>query len=157
MPSSIMAPSSGMVSDANYLKLLCASAASNLGDGISFVAIPLLATTLTTDPVLIAGLSFAYTVPRLLMSPLSGVVADRTDRRRLMAAANAFRAALLLGLAVLVVTDTATIWFFVCGFRGSWSFRDPRGRLSVRAAAGSRAQGATVSRQRPARRGADGA
>ena len=37
--------------------LLSSSAVSNLGDGVGKVAFPLLATTLTHDPVLIAGLS----------------------------------------------------------------------------------------------------
>lgn len=97
------------VSSSNYRKLLIASATSNLGDGISFVAIPLLATSLTRDPMLVAGVSLAYAGARLVASPFSGVVADRTDRRRLMVMANTARGVVLLGLAGLVAVDLATI------------------------------------------------
>lgn len=41
-----------------FHKLWTASGISNLGDGIWLVAAPLLAATLTRDPVLVAGLSF---------------------------------------------------------------------------------------------------
>ncbi len=93
-----------------YRKLLAGSAVSNLGDGVSFVAVPLLAATLTQRPELVAGLSFAYTLPRLLVTFFSGVAADRLDRRRLMVAVNAVRGSLLGGLAVLVALGLASIW-----------------------------------------------
>lgn len=46
-----------------FHKLWAASGVSNLGDGVWLVAAPLLAATLTRDPVLIAGLSFAQRLP----------------------------------------------------------------------------------------------
>jgi hypothetical protein len=39
----------------DYRLLLSASSVSNLGDGIAMVALPWLATMLTSDPLLIAG------------------------------------------------------------------------------------------------------
>ena len=42
-----------------FHKLLAASAASNLGDGIALRAAPLLAVSLTRDPSLISGLVLA--------------------------------------------------------------------------------------------------
>lgn len=42
-----------------FNKLWAASAVSNLGDGVSLLAAPLLAAALTRDPALVAGLSFA--------------------------------------------------------------------------------------------------
>ena len=86
-----------------YRKLWTASAVSNLGDGVTFVAAPLLAATLTGDPALVAGLSFAYTLPRILFALVSGALADRLDRRLSMGVVNAFRATVMgaLGLAVL--------------------------------------------------------
>lgn len=104
------------MSQSNYRKLFIASATSNLGDGVSFVAIPLLATALTRDPVLVAGTSFAYAGARLVASPVSGVVADRTDRRRLTVLANTVRGALLLALAGLVAGGVATIWMLYAVF-----------------------------------------
>lgn len=89
---------------ANYWKLWTASTASNLGDGVTLVAGPLLAATLTRDPVLVAGLAFAQRLPWLLFSLISGALVDRLDRRSLMIFVDVFRAVLLgfLGLAVLL-------------------------------------------------------
>lgn len=86
-----------------YRKLWAASAISNLGDGVTLVAGPLLAASLTRDPVLVAGLAFAQRVPWLLFPLVSGALVDRLDRRLTMGMVDALRAALigLLGLAVL--------------------------------------------------------
>src|SRR5664280_3433052 len=64
----------------NYRRLWAGNAASNLGDGISFVAIPLLAAALTSDPVLIAGLSMVNAAARLLVVLPIGVLVDRVNR-----------------------------------------------------------------------------
>lgn len=64
-----------------YRKLWAGNAASNFGDGINFVAIPLLATALTSDPVLIAGLSMAYTAAKLMVVLPIGAFVDRLDRK----------------------------------------------------------------------------
>lgn len=90
--------------------LLASSAVSNLGDGIGKVAFPLLAVTLTRDPLLIAGLSAAQFLPWLLFALLAGALVDRIDRRRAMMLANTARAVVVGGLAVLVATDHAAIW-----------------------------------------------
>jgi MFS family permease len=64
---------------------------------------PLLAASLTRDPLLVAGLAVAQRLPWLLFSLVSGVLVDRLDRRRLMVRVDAARsvAAGLLGVAVL--------------------------------------------------------
>ncbi|MEV6827767.1 MFS transporter [Amycolatopsis sp. NPDC051102] len=90
--------------------LLTSSAASHLGDGIGKVALPLLATTLTRDPVLIAGLSATQFLPWLLFAAVAGALVDRIDRRRAMIVANTARAAAVGVLAVLVGTGGMTIW-----------------------------------------------
>ncbi len=87
----------------DYRKLWAASAVSNLGDGVTLIAGPLLAATLTRDPVLVAGLAFAQRLPWLLFPLISGALVDRFDRRLTMGVVNLFRAALIgiLGLALL--------------------------------------------------------
>ncbi|MGW3960246.1 MFS transporter [Amycolatopsis sp. NPDC005003] len=90
--------------------LLTSSAASHLGDGIGKVALPLLATTLTRDPVLIAGLSATQFLPWLLFAAVAGALVDRIDRRRAMIVANTARAAAVGALAVLVAAGGMTIW-----------------------------------------------
>ncbi|MEU5265079.1 MFS transporter [Amycolatopsis sp. NPDC021455] len=90
--------------------LLTSSAASHLGDGIGKVALPLLATTLTRDPVLIAGLSATQFLPWLLFAAIAGALVDRIDRRRAMIVANTARAVAVGALAVLVAACGMTIW-----------------------------------------------
>ena len=86
-----------------YRKLWAASTISNLGDGVTLVAGPLLAASLTRDPALVAGPTFAQQLPWLLFSLPSGALVDRLDRRLLMGTVDAFRAVVIgvLGLAVL--------------------------------------------------------
>ncbi|HEY3707805.1 MAG TPA: MFS transporter [Amycolatopsis sp.] len=90
--------------------LLSSSAVSNLGDGVGKVAFPLLATTLTHDPVLIAGLAAVQFLPWLLFAVVAGALVDRVDRRRAMVLANVARAAVGGSVAVLVAAGTVSIW-----------------------------------------------
>ncbi len=83
----------------NYRLVFSASAVSNLGDGLSFVALPWLATLITRDPVLIAMVATAGRLPWLLLSLPAGVWTDRADRRKLILRADVLR--VLLTLAVL--------------------------------------------------------
>ncbi len=103
-----------------YGKLWTASAVSNLGDGVMRVAAPLLAATLTRDPLLVAGAVFAQTLPWLLFSLVSGALVDRLDRRRVMVFADFFRSALvgLLGLAVFMDFASLPLLYAVFFFIG---------------------------------------
>ena len=92
-----------------YWRLWAASALSNLADGIFKVALPLVAIGFTRSPTLIAGVTFALTLPWLIFALQAGVLADRLDRRRAMLGSNAVRAALLAGLALAVIFDTGSI------------------------------------------------
>ncbi|MBB3662530.1 MFS family permease [Prauserella sediminis] len=95
--------------------LLGANLAANLGDGIAKVAFPLLAATVTRDPVLIAGLSAAQFLPWLLLAVLAGAMLDRVDRRKAIVLANTGRAVAIAGMTVLVLTDSASIWLVYLG------------------------------------------
>lgn len=79
-----------------------ANAASNLADGLAFVSIPLLATSLTDDPRWVAGLSTLYALVRLLVALPIGVWVDRVDRRAILIVANVLRGAAVLALAICV-------------------------------------------------------
>jgi hypothetical protein len=57
----------------NFRLLFSASAVSNLGDGVSALAFPWLATLITRDPMLIAAVAFATRLPWLLFSIPAGV------------------------------------------------------------------------------------
>lgn len=93
----------------NYWRLWASSAASNLADGVFFIAIPLLAVRLTDSPVLIAGLGVAARLPWLVFVLVAGALADRLDRRVTMRNVQAFRVLVVAGLVVGAVTNTLSL------------------------------------------------
>lgn len=94
---------------ADYRRIWFGNASSNLADGITFIAIPLLAVTLTDDPLAVSGLAIAHSLPRVLSVLGIGVLIDRYDRRRLLLVANFSRAAMFALLAALVTIDAAPL------------------------------------------------
>ena len=74
------------------------------------ISLPLVAIRFTRSPVLIAGLSFAVTLPWLLFALQAGALADRLDRRRAMLGANCARALLLVAVVILVLVGAGSIW-----------------------------------------------
>ncbi|MDP9848625.1 MFS family permease [Streptosporangium lutulentum] len=93
-----------------YWRLWTSSGLSNLADGIFKIALPLVAIRFTDSPTLIAGLTFALTLPWLLFALQAGALADRLDRRRAMLCANTVRAVLLAALTLTVVVGIGSIW-----------------------------------------------
>jgi len=110
----------------NYWRLWVAHAVSNLGDGISQVAYPWLASAVTRSPLLIAAVAVASRLPWLVFTLPAGVITDRFDRRKIIIAMYITRAFLALLVAVAVTfevdnlpaldtvgsgIDLATNWF----------------------------------------------
>ncbi len=95
---------------AAYWRQWLASVISNLGDGINFVAMPLLALSITTDERLISMTTFAIFLPWMLLALPIGVVVDRLDRQHLMMLANLVRAVLFVAIAIGAVTGHLSIW-----------------------------------------------
>lgn len=98
-----------------FATLWSASAFSNLADGVGRTAVPLIATTLTRDPLAISVVTALAYVPWLVFGLPAGVLVDRCDRRKVMALANALRGAVALMLAVITVSGTLTIWVLFAG------------------------------------------
>jgi MFS family permease len=94
---------------APYRRLWAATLLSNLGDGIRAAAFPLLAATLTRNPILISGVAVATQLPGVLLALPAGSLADRFDRRQIVIAADAIRLAFLLGLVGLIASGWATM------------------------------------------------
>jgi MFS family permease len=76
-------------------RLWTAQTISSLGDGVTHAALPLLALTLTREPMTLAVVTAAGTLPWLLFGVLGGALVDRWDRRRTMWVADTARAVLL--------------------------------------------------------------
>jgi MFS family permease len=77
-----------------FQRLIAALSAVSLADGIRAVALPLLAVELTRDPLLVASLGMAQSLPFLVFGLPAGVIVDRVDRRRLLVATNTVEATL---------------------------------------------------------------
>src|ERR1700742_5054780 len=82
--------------------LVSAVSVANFADGIGKTAFPLLAASMTRDPVVIGALSAVAVLPWLLFSVVTGVLLDRVDRRRALVVANLARAVVIGGLAAVV-------------------------------------------------------
>jgi MFS family permease len=95
---------------ANYWKLWASSAASNLADGVFWIAFPLLAIRLTDSPVLIAGVAVVGRLPWLVFVLVAGALADRLDRRRTMIGVSILRTLVALVIALTIVTGTDSLW-----------------------------------------------
>ena len=93
-----------------FNRLWGASLTTNLADGILAVAAPLLAITLTKNPVLISMLSALVMLPWLFFAIPIGALVDRVDRRILLASANALRCVIAALIALSISTDTMTIY-----------------------------------------------
>ncbi len=101
-PSTLRRSNDGPIG-AGYRRLVGAHLVSNLGDGISLVAYPWLASALTRNPLLIIGVLLTQRLPWLFFSLPVGVLVDRRDRRNLMIAADVGRAVLTTIVAVAVL------------------------------------------------------
>ena len=82
---------------------------TNIGDGIALAAGPLLVASQTRDPFLVSLAVLAGFLPHLLFGLLAGAVADRHDRRRIVAAVNLFRALVLVALTTMIATGSVNI------------------------------------------------
>lgn len=90
-----------LLRDGKFARVIAAYGISEVGDGITIVALPLLAYGLTGSASTTALVFAAGASPRLLFGLWAGVLADRMSRR-LLVVGSALLRALLLGLVPLV-------------------------------------------------------
>lgn len=92
---------------ASYHRLLTAQVCTQLSDGVMSVALVWLASSLTRDAVLLSLVALATMLPWLVMSLPAGVIADRVDRRVLVASMDIGRSIVLavIGLVIALNSD----------------------------------------------------
>jgi MFS family permease len=100
---------SGLRLPAAYWRLWWAAAVDNVGDGVFAAAVPLLAVTITRDPVLISIVSAATYLPWLLLSLPAGAMVDRRDRVSLMWRSQAIQAVIVTSVTVLLAFGHAGV------------------------------------------------
>src|SRR6185436_12159985 len=80
---------------------------SNVGSWMQTVAQGWLVLRMTDSAFALGAVTFAGSLPTLVLAPLAGIAADRFDRRRLLLTTQAVQMACALALAA------ATFWGFV--------------------------------------------
>lgn len=90
-------------------RLWSAAVISRFGDSLRGAALPLLAVSLTDDPLVVALVTACGYLPWLLFGLLGGAVADRVDQRRAMWAVDLVRGVLMAGFALMVALGHGTI------------------------------------------------
>ena len=89
--------------------LLASSWVTNLGDGITLAAGPLLVASQTRSPLTVAMAAFLLRLPWLLFGLYAGVVADRLNRRVIVIITGLARIAILLLLVTSILTHRVDI------------------------------------------------
>jgi MFS family permease len=92
--------------------LLASSWVTNLGEGITLAAGPLLVASQTRSPLAVAGAAFLQRLPWLMFGLYAGAVADRVSRRAIVITTGLVRAVILLLLTASILTrhvDTAVV------------------------------------------------
>lgn len=97
---------------ANYRLWFAGATVSNVGTWMQRTAQDwIVLTDLTDNDATALGVTMALQFgPQLLLVPITGLVADRMDRRRLLVITQAAMGALGLGLGILTVTGLVELW-----------------------------------------------
>ena len=93
----------------SYQKLFISTTVSNIGDGMSLIAYPWLASALTRNPLLISGVALVQRLPWMIFTLPAGVITDRVDRKKAMVAADFARFCLTLIVAFAVLAKQSSL------------------------------------------------
>ena len=94
-----------LLREPNMRRLWIAQAFSSAGESLAQIAMPLLVYEITGSARLVGFIALVLILPRVLLSPVTGLLVDRVNRRRLMILADGWRLAL-----VVIVPFTTGIW-----------------------------------------------
>ncbi len=94
----------------NYRFYWLGQFSSVLAQGMELVAQGWLILQLTNSPFMLGLTGLAHAIPTIALTLVGGVIADRTDRRRIMILAQGTTACVFFGLATLIVTGLVQVW-----------------------------------------------
>jgi MFS transporter, DHA3 family, macrolide efflux protein len=94
----------------NFTLLWQGQLVSILGDVIYAIALGFWILAATGSTALMGGLMAASTLPRILVSPVAGVVVDRFDRRALMIWMDVIRGAAIVAVAIGAIAGFLQVW-----------------------------------------------
>jgi len=93
----------------DFRRLYIAQAVSDIGDGMTYLALFLLVMSLSGSTALIALVSILVAVPPVTIGLFAGAWADRSDRRRIMIASDATRAVLVAALVPAAIAGAIPV------------------------------------------------
>jgi MFS transporter, DHA3 family, macrolide efflux protein len=95
----------------DFRRLYVAQAVSDLGDGMTYLALFLLVLDLTQSTAAIALMSILVALPPVTIGLFAGAYADRHDRRLIMIVSDAVRAVLVISMVLVARADTLPVLF----------------------------------------------
>ncbi len=94
-------PRSGLWAHADFMRLWSAQAISAFGSRITRTALPIIAVQMLDEPAtIVAFLSSVYLAPGIVLALFAGGVVDRNRKRRILIAADIFRAVCVASITV---------------------------------------------------------
>ncbi len=100
-----------LLADARFRRLWIGQAISELGDGMTGLALVVVVSRLAGTMSAVALMTILTSLPQVLLGLHAGVLVDRWDRRRVMIACDLTRAALVAGL-LLVQEPSRLAWVY---------------------------------------------
>lgn len=97
----------------NFRIFFVGQGVSLVGTWMEAIAMSWLVYRLTNSPLLLGVVGFSSQIPTFILSPLAGVIADRTDRRRMLVITQALSMVQALILAVLTLTGAVRVWHLI--------------------------------------------
>ena len=94
-----------------FRRLFVAQAISDVGDGMTFLALFLLVLSLTGSTAAVALMSILVAMPPVTIGIVAGAVADRRDRRRIMVASDGLRAVVVAALVPAALAGAVPVLF----------------------------------------------
>ncbi|MEB9507435.1 MFS transporter [Bacillus anthracis] len=99
--SNIQENSSSIWSNKVFSYFFLASCISLIGNSMVTLVLPLWVMNLTNSPLLVSGVNIAIATAAILFAPITGTLADRMSRRKLMIVADVMRCIVMILIAVI--------------------------------------------------------
>ncbi|MBV8046483.1 MAG: MFS transporter [Paludibacterium sp.] len=99
-----------LVRNPAFIPLLLSQAITNLGDGLFAVVLVCVAVKIGASPGQLGVITCGLALPRGVLGPLGGVIADRTDKKRMLLAIEWLRSGVMILIAVLGGIVGLNVW-----------------------------------------------
>ena len=104
-----------VLANPNFRNLWLGQTISQIGDGLTSLAVLVMINKLTGSTAAIAIMTIAIALPQLLMGLLAGVFVDRWDRKRILIVSDMLRGLMVLGF--IFIRRPEEVWlFYALGF-----------------------------------------